>query len=211
MCPNGVRRALSGSQRQPSSYAKTGRKPCDFRPVSAVPLALANRRLQPLGHLTADCKYTPRKHFARLHFSCVKATVFQTVALVKLGRKIGGFRYDTHERWAHSRSGTEHPGRTDSARCASLRFRRGNRAGIVGQPLLESCEGWRSHHVRRSHTEPGARCGVPYTRVVAVLRNRRSWNSSPSRNGSRPLIRPTSSDRSKENSTVGRPLRWPTQ
>src|SRR5258708_8633857 len=36
---------------------------------------LANRRLQPLGHLTAVCKYTADKHLRERRFSRVEATV----------------------------------------------------------------------------------------------------------------------------------------
>jgi hypothetical protein len=37
---------------------KNGPEIVDFRPVLCVVVALANRRLQPLGHLTAALKYT---------------------------------------------------------------------------------------------------------------------------------------------------------
>jgi ECF sigma factor len=44
---------------------------------------LANRRLQPLGHLTAEAKCTRNQHLADPHFTLREATVFQTVAIVE--------------------------------------------------------------------------------------------------------------------------------
>jgi hypothetical protein len=58
VCPNAARYPPSGSQRQPESQIKNGPEIDDFRPVLELPVALANRRLRPLGHLTADCKCT---------------------------------------------------------------------------------------------------------------------------------------------------------
>jgi hypothetical protein len=49
---------------------------------------LSNRRLKPLGHLTADCKYTGRKHLADRGFLPLPTTVFQTAAFVDFYRKI---------------------------------------------------------------------------------------------------------------------------
>jgi len=41
---------------------KHGPEIVNFRPVPCFVAALANRRLQPLGHLTADCQHAARKH-----------------------------------------------------------------------------------------------------------------------------------------------------
>ncbi len=49
---------------------------------------LANRRLQPLGHLTAGAKCTWNQHLADPHFTLAEAAVFQTVAFVRFDRKI---------------------------------------------------------------------------------------------------------------------------
>jgi hypothetical protein len=51
--PNPVQERSSGSERQPTFQQKTGLEIVNFRPVLGSPFALANRRLQPLGHLTA--------------------------------------------------------------------------------------------------------------------------------------------------------------
>jgi len=46
-------------QPTPTKFAiKNGPEIIDFRPVLEFPAALANRRLQPLGHLTANVKCT---------------------------------------------------------------------------------------------------------------------------------------------------------
>jgi hypothetical protein len=80
---------------------------------------LANRRLRPLGHLTADCKYTARKHLRDRAFLGLPTTVFQTAAFAEFGREICG---RLHRLWAHSPQTVENPRRVDGARCASLRF-----------------------------------------------------------------------------------------
>jgi hypothetical protein len=54
MCPDAVRSRSKLTKRQPISYARTGLKSFDLRPDSQSLVTLANRRLQPLGHLTAD-------------------------------------------------------------------------------------------------------------------------------------------------------------
>jgi hypothetical protein len=50
---------------------------------------LANRRLQPLGHLTANCKYTARKHLPDRTFLTLPTTGFQTAAFIEFDRKKG--------------------------------------------------------------------------------------------------------------------------
>jgi hypothetical protein len=53
VCPTAVQERSFGSQRHQRSK-KNGPEIVNFRPVLESPLALANRRLRPLGHLTAD-------------------------------------------------------------------------------------------------------------------------------------------------------------
>jgi imidazolonepropionase-like amidohydrolase len=53
VCPNAVQEPSSGSQRQPSDQQKTGLKSSISGPFCDSRQALANRRLRPLGHLTA--------------------------------------------------------------------------------------------------------------------------------------------------------------
>ena len=62
----------------------------------------------------------------------------------------------THELWAHSRRGTENPGRADGARCASLRFRRGTSAR-------------RASVLRRGRRAPRCHAGVALTIAQRVL------------------------------------------
>ena len=49
---------------------------------------LANRRLQPIGHLTADAKCYVKSGLACSHFSSGEAAVFQTGAFIKFDGKI---------------------------------------------------------------------------------------------------------------------------
>jgi hypothetical protein len=51
--------------------------------------ALANRRLQPLGHLTAEAKYTARKNLRDCDFLAFPTTAFQTVAFITFDWKTG--------------------------------------------------------------------------------------------------------------------------
>jgi hypothetical protein len=44
---------------------RNGPEIVNFRPVLDSRATLANRRLQPLGHLTADCKYTEDRHLRK--------------------------------------------------------------------------------------------------------------------------------------------------
>ena len=90
---------------------------------------LANRRLQPLGHLTAVCKYTARKHLPDRDFSGGPTTVFQTAASTRFNRNASRFTLTEYELWAHSRRDIENARPTDGARCASLRFPLGRRSG----------------------------------------------------------------------------------
>src|SRR5262245_37554424 len=53
VCPHEARNRSTPTQRQPRSQNKNGPEIMDFRPVLQLLAALANRRLQPLGHLTA--------------------------------------------------------------------------------------------------------------------------------------------------------------
>src|SRR5262245_26540317 len=71
---------------------KNGPKIVNFRTVFRFLVALANRRLQPLGHLTVDSKYAMRKHLPDRVFVELHTTVFQTVAFVKFGRKPASVR-----------------------------------------------------------------------------------------------------------------------
>jgi hypothetical protein len=52
MCPDAVQCRSIRTQRQPAMYAETGLK-SSIRPDLESAITLANRRLQPLGHLTA--------------------------------------------------------------------------------------------------------------------------------------------------------------
>ena len=61
------------------------RKIADVREADS---RLANRRLQPLGHLTAARKCTRNQHLADPHSTLAEATVFQSVAFIKFDRKI---------------------------------------------------------------------------------------------------------------------------
>jgi hypothetical protein len=61
---------------------KNGPEIVNFRPVLGFSAALANRRLKPLGHLTADGKYTAGKHLLDRTFPEQPMTVFQTAAFV---------------------------------------------------------------------------------------------------------------------------------
>ena len=81
---------------------------------------LANRRLQPLGHLTADVKYTARKHLRDCDFLCVTYNGFPNRRLHRIRPKNGAdFGVTDVRLWAHSRKDTENPARADGARCAS--------------------------------------------------------------------------------------------
>jgi hypothetical protein len=60
----------------------------DFTPILEFVAALANRRLRPRGHLTADAKCTCNQHLPDPTFSFEPTTVFRTVAFVKFDRKI---------------------------------------------------------------------------------------------------------------------------
>jgi hypothetical protein len=55
---------------------RNGPEIVDFRPVLGFLAALANRRLRPLGHLTAEAKYKRRRHLHATNFTSVEATVF---------------------------------------------------------------------------------------------------------------------------------------
>ena len=53
-------------QQTPTKFPlKNGPEIIDFRPVLGFPAALANRRLQPLGHLTAHLQVYATKTFTR--------------------------------------------------------------------------------------------------------------------------------------------------
>src|SRR5215207_11474612 len=55
---------------------------CEFWPVSSeldgIRFGLANRRLRPLGHLTAEANYKRRRHLHATKFTSVEPTFFQT-------------------------------------------------------------------------------------------------------------------------------------
>src|SRR6476620_11389106 len=70
-----------------------------FRPYNG----LANRRLQPLGHLTAQGKCNGNQHFADQDFTLAEATVFQTVASTRFNQNASRFTLTEYELWAHSR------------------------------------------------------------------------------------------------------------
>jgi hypothetical protein len=74
-----------------------------FRPVLRARVALANGRLQPLGHLTADSKCTWNQHFRDPVFLSLPTTVFQTVAFVKFDRKIACFTMSDPQSFGHTR------------------------------------------------------------------------------------------------------------
>ena len=59
-----------------------------FRPYNG----LANRRLQPLGHLTAQAKCNGNQHFGDRHFALAQATVFVNPSLKKCSgnRRVSG-------------------------------------------------------------------------------------------------------------------------
>jgi hypothetical protein len=64
---------------------------------------LANRRLQPLGHLTANCKYTARKHLPDRTFLTLPTTGFQTAAFIEFDRKKGAHFAVRDEPSGHTR------------------------------------------------------------------------------------------------------------
>jgi hypothetical protein len=72
-----VRRAKVGGE---AGIRTLGRA---FRPYNG----LANRRLQPLGHLTANGKYTVGKHLRDPVFLAAPTTVFGTVVCIEISRK----------------------------------------------------------------------------------------------------------------------------
>jgi hypothetical protein len=93
----------------------------DSREADRALVGLANRRLQPLGHLTADCKYTARKHLPDRGFSRAPYNGFSN----RRHRQIRSeYRYisrcQIHELWAHSRKGTENRARADGALCVAF-------------------------------------------------------------------------------------------
>jgi hypothetical protein len=57
---------------------KNGPEIVNFRPVLGSWATLANRRLQPLGHLTADVKVYVKSGLTGSLFSVAKAAVFRT-------------------------------------------------------------------------------------------------------------------------------------
>jgi hypothetical protein len=73
---------------------KNGPEILNFRPVLRFLAALANRRLQPLGHLTAEAKYTAHKDLRDCDFLAFPSTVFKPPPSSDSTRKSGGFRND---------------------------------------------------------------------------------------------------------------------
>ena len=83
--------------RQPTATKlpkKDGSEIVNFRPVLRSRVTLANRRLQPLGHLTANAKYTGNPGSWLLPFLFGEATVFHSGAIARFDWKIAGFRND---------------------------------------------------------------------------------------------------------------------
>ena len=69
---------------------------------------LANRRLQPLGHLTADCKYTAGRHLPDRVFLELPTKVFQTAVIARIRPKFRSLRR------------TAQQSRADSLKCTSI-------------------------------------------------------------------------------------------
>jgi hypothetical protein len=82
----------------------------------------ANRRLRPLGHLTADAKLREISTCRIQLFLRNLQRPFKLPPLSNSTDKPPDFTMRTHGLWAHSRKGIEIPGRADGARCASVRF-----------------------------------------------------------------------------------------
>ena len=92
--------------------------------VREAGFCLANRRLQPLGHLTADAKYTARKHLANRAFLASLQRFFKPPPSSNSTGKSHDSQCQTHRVWAHSRRRhCESGARCWRALCASSEFR----------------------------------------------------------------------------------------
>ena len=88
----------------------------EFWPVLSQPdgirFGLANRRLRPLGHLTANASLIEISHWRRRRF-------FEPPHVSKPPENIADFAGAPEIVWAHSRKASAIPRRADGARCAS--------------------------------------------------------------------------------------------
>jgi hypothetical protein len=146
---------------------------------------LANRRLQPLGHLTPVCKYTARSHLFGARSSCAKETVFQAAGIANIGWKSPDFAMTDLRALGHPDGGSRTRGGLMPRVCAAAPDSPGTRiAEAFGghSRLGRGCdEGVRGQNNVREKVKR-----IPICRVTVVLCCRRA---SPLRMSALPLRR----------------------